>query len=242
MSLNPAKLSSIVSSLFPDAVVAAELRDSGDASLLLPEERRSLGRALPKRVKEFAAGRLCARRALAEFGLHDFPVCVARDRQPLWPQNLVGSITHTEGFCAAVVAERRRVLAIGIDCERVNHVNSEVRDLVCVPTESIWLASLRPNERTRVGALLFAAKEAFYKCQYPLVGQWMDFHDLHVSPLEIVANQGEFTVKATRSIKVFNHAIRGRYRFDEGLVSAGICLPAPAKGVSSQFADDLVYP
>src|SRR5208282_3247294 len=105
MSSNPAHLSVSLQSLFPAGVVGAELRAPGDASLLLPAEAEFLGRAVPKRVQEFAAGRLCARRALAEFGIVDFPVRTAHDRQPVWPEFLVGSITHTEGYCAAVVAE-----------------------------------------------------------------------------------------------------------------------------------------
>ena len=116
-AVNPAILSATFASLFPSGVVAAELRAPGDASLLLPAEAQDMSNAVPKRMQEFAAGRLCARRALAEFGVADFPVRVARDRQPLWPGFLVGSITHTAGICAAVVAERARLIALGVDTE-----------------------------------------------------------------------------------------------------------------------------
>ena len=132
------------------------------------KSRRSWGEPCQKRVQGFTASRLCARRALAEFGILDFPVQVAVNREPLWPQSLVGSITHAEGFSAAVVAQRRMILAIGIDCERADYVTPDVWDLICTPTESIWRASLSLDERIAAAALLFAAKEAFYKCQYPL--------------------------------------------------------------------------
>ncbi len=113
--MNPAVLSVPVGSLFPACAVAAELREPGDPALLLPEEAAFLGRAVPKRVREFAAGRLCARRALAEFGISDFPLRVADDRQAVWPSSMIGSITHTAGLCAAVVAERARIAALGLD-------------------------------------------------------------------------------------------------------------------------------
>ena len=105
---NPATLSPALAGLFPPGVVATELRETGDPHLLLPAEARYLGRAVPKRIGEFAAGRLCARRGLAEFGVVDFAVEMAADRQPIWPAALVGSITHTAGFCASVIAERRQ--------------------------------------------------------------------------------------------------------------------------------------
>ena len=232
---NPARLAMGLHGLFPAAVVGAELREPGDPSLLLPEEAACLGRAVPKRVQEFAAGRLCARRALAEFGVTDFPVRVASDRQPLWPEFLVGSITHTDGYCAAVVAERRRLSAIGVDCEVMGRVTRELWPSIFGPEESRWLDSLAQSERVAAVTLLFAAKEAFYKCQYPLVGEWLNFHDLLVTPLERGAASGTFTAVATRPIALFArtppaaHAaspVLGRFRFGEGLVSAGICLPA----------------
>jgi 4'-phosphopantetheinyl transferase EntD len=234
MSRNPARLSLGLKSLFPPAVVGAELSEPGDASLLLPEEAEYLGRAVPKRVQEFAAGRLCARRALAEFGIADFPVRVARDRQPLWPDILVGSITHTEGYCAAVVAERRHLAAIGIDTEVVGHVTPELWAQILIPAEAGWIASLAAAERAAAITFIFAAKEAFYKCQYPLVGEWLNFSDLYVRAHTWGVPHGTFSVAATRPIAVFNRAaaplagsLPGSYRFHDGLVSAGISLPAP---------------
>lgn len=216
-------------SLFVSGVVAAELRTPGDASLLLPEEAESVAHAVPKRIQEFAAGRLCARRALAEFGVTDFPVRMARDRQPLWPELLVGSIAHTTGLCAAVVAERTRVLALGVDTEVAGAAKADLWPTICDPAERAWLDTLQPAERAAAVTLIFSAKEAFYKCQYPLAGEWLNFHDLRVTPLDWGASQGAFDVMPTRSIALSKHAaasVRGSYRFHEGFVSAGVCLPA----------------
>ncbi len=91
---------------FPAECAAAELRAPGDARLLLPEEAQSVANAVPKRAQEFAAGR-AVRAACpgASSGSLQFPIRAAPDRQPVWPEFLVGSITHTTGFCAAVVAD-----------------------------------------------------------------------------------------------------------------------------------------
>jgi 4'-phosphopantetheinyl transferase EntD len=79
--------------------------------------------------------------------------------------------------------------------------------------------------------LLFSAKEAFYKCQYPLVGEWLDFHDLSIAVNDWGRTQGSFTASATRSIRFARHAdlpIQGRYVFHDQFVSAGLSVPAAA--------------
>jgi 4'-phosphopantetheinyl transferase EntD len=231
--LNPAMLSTGFASLFPTGVVAAELRAPGAASHLLPEEAESIANAVPKRIQEFAAGRLCARRALEEFGVTDFPVRVARDRQPVWPESLVGSITHTTGLCAAVVAERSHLIALGVDSEIVGAVKVNLRPRVCVAAEMEWIEELEPAGRAAATTLIFSAKEAFYKCQYSLVGERLNFHDLCVTPLKWGAPAGAFTVAPTRSLAVFNRTrtpkpelVLGSYRFHDEFVSAGVHLAA----------------
>jgi len=158
--------------LFPPGAVAAELREPGDPQLLLPAEAMYVRRAVPKRVREFAAGRLCARRALAEFGIVDFPIQVADDRQPVWPGSMVGSITHTAGYGAAVVSERRSAAALGLDSEVVGDVKAELWPRICVPTESAWVESLPASEQAAAVTLIFSAKEAFYKLQEAVTGKF----------------------------------------------------------------------
>lgn len=235
---NPAVLSATFASLFPLGVVATELRAPGDASLLWPEEAAGVANAVPKRIQEFAAGRLCARRALKEFGITNFPVRVAHDRQPLWPASLTGSITHTAGLCAAVVAERTRMMALGVDTEVAGAAKAELWSTICTPAELAWLDTLPRADHAAAVTLIFSAKEAFYKCQYPLVGEWLNFHDLCVAPLAWGKPQGTFTVQATRPIGFFEGrdpslraapAVLCSYRFHDGFVSAGVCLAAPAE-------------
>ncbi len=236
--MNPATLSAELSRLFAPGAVVAELRSSGDPQLLLPEEAACLGRAVPKRVGEFAAGRLCARRALAEFGIVDFPIRVAADRQPLWPPSMVGSITHTAGLCAAVAAERRHAdapgadapgaVALGLDCEVVGDVNRELWPTVCTSAELEWVASLPAAERAAAAGLIFSAKEAFYKCQYPVAGERLNFHDVSVRIPSWGAAAGEFRMHAARRIALCAHAPQpwqGRYLFHERWVTAGISMP-----------------
>jgi 4'-phosphopantetheinyl transferase EntD len=225
---NPANLSPLISRLFPAGVVAADLREPGDPALLLPAEARYLGRAIPKRVREFAAGRLCARRALAEFGIVDVAIEVADDRQPIWPDSMVGSITHTAGFCAAVVAERRMVGALGLDSEVVGDVNAEIWPRIGVAAETAWLQTLPASQRPAAMTLIFSAKEAFYKCQYPLARERLDFQDVRVEAGWGVS-QGHFWVHATRRLVLAQRTampMQGRYLFHQEFVTAGLGLAA----------------
>ena len=214
-----------LTALFPDAVKVVERRSPGDPAELMPAESDYVTRAVPKRVQEFAAGRACARGALASFGVHDFALRAAADRQPLWPDGYVGSITHTAGFCAAAAARHDAVLALGLDSEIVGAPTAELWQTIARPAELSWVRALADAEQAAAITLLFSAKEAFYKCQYPLVGEWLDFHDLSIEVPTWGRAYGEFRVGTTRTLRFERHArlpVTGRYVFHENFVSAAV--------------------
>jgi 4'-phosphopantetheinyl transferase EntD len=238
---NPAVPSADIAELFPEGVAAAELRTPGDPSLLYPEESVSVAKAVPRRVREFAAGRLCARRALGQFGITGFALRAGADRVPRWPESIVGNITHTAGFCAAAVAERRRFQALGLDVEVVDDLDRELWPRICVRAELEWLESLPAPDQIAAAALIFSAKEAFYKCRYPVTGERLNFADLSVDPLPPGAfvdrgrrgtSIGTLMVRPTRILRSVDGApaaaLPARYRFNDRHVAVGICLPAAA--------------
>ncbi len=237
---NPATLSTVLAELFAPGVAAAQLRQPGDLSLLDPEEAVSVAKAVPKRVGEFAAGRLCARRALATFGITGFALKMAPDRSPVWPASMVGSITHTRGFGAAVVGERRLFRSLGLDVEAAGGVKRELWRHICVPAEVAWLESLSDADRDCAATLVFCAKEAFYKCQYPVTGERMGFADLCVTVPGCGAGRWDGAVAAlvatpTRPLAIAaGRAPRfeGSYRLHEGYLFAGFQLPAAASLIS----------
>jgi 4'-phosphopantetheinyl transferase EntD len=182
--------------LFPAGAVVAELREPGDPSLLLPAEASHLGRSVAQRVLEFAAGRICARRALAEFGITDFALEVGAQRQPLWPEWMAGSITHTTGICAAVAAPRCIALALGIDSEVRGEVKRDLWPRIFMPEEIAWLQSLALSQRDSAAAAMFCAKEAFYKCQFPMTRERLDFFAVSIEVPQWGAASGVFRVSA----------------------------------------------
>jgi 4'-phosphopantetheinyl transferase EntD len=235
--MNPAHLSVSLSRLFSPGAVVAVLHEAADPDLLLPDEAASMGRAVPTRLREFTAGRLCARRALAEFGVFDFPIRPAEDRQPVWPDSMAGSITHTDGFCAAVVAERRRIRALGVDSEVTGGVKVEIWSRICLPAELAWVRSLPESERGAAVTLIFSAKEAFYKCQYSVVRERLGFHDVSVEAGAWEGSDGVFRIHPARALAIAEHAplpLQGRYLFHETWLTAGVDLAPAAAPMPAQ--------
>ena len=227
---NPARISPRISNLFPRGAAGAELRGPGDPSLLFYEEARYVANALPARAREFAAGRLCARRALERFGFARYPLRVSGDRSPQWPPTLVGSITHIDGGGAAVVAQRRLFRGIGLDMETVGGVTRETWPVVCTAEEAAALAALPETEQARYAALVFSAKESFYKCQHQVTRQWLEFHDVSLNIFFDDANAGYFVPTLRKKIQALEWgatACQGRFRFYGNLVLTGIALKAP---------------
>ncbi|WP_423832395.1 hypothetical protein [Streptomyces manipurensis] len=70
-----------------------------------------------RRRAQFATARACARRALAGLGREPVALLPGPGGAPQWPSGVVGSITHCEGYRAAVAAPAGVVAALGIDAE-----------------------------------------------------------------------------------------------------------------------------
>jgi 4'-phosphopantetheinyl transferase EntD len=224
---NSANLSTGLRELFPPGALTAELRGSGDPAALYPDEARHLQKAVPKRAQEFAAGRLCARLLLSEFGIHNFAVEVGAHRQPLWPETLVGSITHTTGFCAAVAAPKKCLRSVGIDTEIAGSVKTELWRSICTPSESAWLRALPQSEQLAAATLIFSAKEAFYKSQFPLTQERLGFHDVSVVLPAWGEKRGAFRIVANCSIELQRSAalpLQGQYLFHEQFITSAIAL------------------
>jgi 4'-phosphopantetheinyl transferase EntD len=224
---NPASLSPRLCELFPRGAFTAELRGGGDPSALYPEEARYLQKAVRKRAEEFAAGRLCARLLLREFGIQKFAIEVGAHRQPLWPESLVGSITHTTGFCAAVAAPKECLRSVGIDTEITGSVKTELWRGICTPSETAWLRTLPDSEQLAAATLMFSAKEAFYKSQFPLTQERLGFHDVSVELPAWGEKRGTFRIIANCSIELERSAalpLQGQYLFHEQFITSAIAL------------------
>jgi 4'-phosphopantetheinyl transferase EntD len=166
-----------IASLVPAGVAVAELIDP-DGAVLLPAESAALGSVSEKRRTDFTLGRECARRALRQLGLEPGPLLPGPSREPLWPAGICGSITHCDGYCAAVAARDVDVQAIGIDAERRQPLAHGILDKVAIESERAWLRVASTAMPWDV--LLFSAKESVFKAWFPLVGTWIGFEHARI--------------------------------------------------------------
>jgi enterobactin synthetase component D len=190
----------------PDDVVFAERTFDADVQSVqqmarcypLPEQ---LQRAVLKRQAGFLAGRVCARQALTVLtGDQPGLIPMQPDRAPEWPPGIVGSITHTTGYAAALVGLERHYQGIGIDCEILmspDHLNLQKH--ICVAHE---LAGLQRTHRQTppetLLTLVFSAKESLFKCLYRQVGKFFGFSAARVVALDQV--QQRFVIELLQDL------------------------------------------
>lgn len=151
--------------------------------VLWPEEEAYIAGAVSSRQHSFAAGRGAARAALSELGVVATGIPVGEGRAPTWPDQVVGSISHTGEVCAAAVALASTVQAIGIDIERVAAFPSSIRQQIGTEAELVELRSVIPDQCTRM-AVVFSVKESIFKAVYPHTRHVFEFLDVHLEPVE----------------------------------------------------------
>jgi enterobactin synthetase component D len=163
--------------------------DAAFALPLSPEMRSRLPQALRhatyKRQREFFAGRWCAEQALLCLGAGSTHVGMAEDRAPIWPDGVVGSITHTGGFAAAAVAWAADIAGLGIDSERIIDP-ATARDIadICMVDEAALFEVPHGRSFCEFCTFVFSAKEAVFKCLFPLVRKFLEFSDVRITSFD----------------------------------------------------------
>jgi 4'-phosphopantetheinyl transferase EntD len=160
-------------------VVWAEQHGQLSGALLAGERDLLTERASPEKLREFAAGRSCARGALEQLGVQTGPILRGDAGQPVWPPGAVGSITHCHGYCAAAAAPAGLLQTIGIDADRNEPLPPGVLASIAGERELRWLASAAPGS-VHWDRLLFSMKESIFKAWYPLRGSLIEARDIEV--------------------------------------------------------------
>ncbi len=185
--------------LFPDTVISVVASASMWEKPVTPAEEACIAHAVSKRQREFRAGRHCAHQALSQLNFLPFDLLNDTQRVPIWPDNILGSISHCDDFCCAAVSQNPLLLALGLDVEPLAPLPDDVVSLICHAQE---LTQLNPVlfPGPYWNKVIFSAKETFYKCYFPLCRLYLDFLDAEVSlsPPRAVANntlQGDFMLR-----------------------------------------------
>ena len=176
----------------------------------------NIERSVKKRQAEFFMGRLAAGdavRALMEVG-RDQPSPMDRllpswgpqigtgaSREPLWPDGMVGSISHAGRYAAAVAAGAPGLRGIGIDIECLigAETRQSVEDTVLKPVEKALLHALVDEvSYEMLLTIAFSAKESFYKGSFATVGTFFDFDAVRITGVD--APNGTIHIVLERSL------------------------------------------
>jgi 4'-phosphopantetheinyl transferase EntD len=220
-------VATLISTVLPDTVAAAELYSDPPDLAPLPEEEPLIARSVAKRRKEFITVRYCARLALQELGVPPTPILKGDKGEPCWPDGVVGSLTHCDGYRGAVVGRVGEVRSVGIDAEPHDVLPHGVLEAVSLPVERPELAAMRDG--LHWDRILFCAKEATYKAWYPLTHRWLGFEDAHiVFDVNADGTAGEFVseilIDPTAETGPPLSALRGQWSVRNDLVLTAIVL------------------
>jgi 4'-phosphopantetheinyl transferase EntD len=203
----------------PEAVVVEAFGHDANGALF-SEEARALGPVADRRRREFAVGRRCARGGLSALGAPLGPILPGRHREPLWPQGVVGSITHCEGYCAAAVALTSSIRALGIDAEPHDALPHGVLRHIALSRELAWVRA-HGNDGMHRGRLLFSAKESVFKAWFSIRRRWLGFD--HVL-LRFDASTSTFNADLLGTHCGPPQGFEGRYLVRSGLVLTAIAV------------------
>jgi enterobactin synthetase component D len=187
-----------LTALFGETAVVVEASlPGGSLEALTAEERQHVASAVLKRQAEFAAGRVCARRALARLGLAAGPLLPGADRLD----------------------------GVGIDAEGGAPLAADLERFICTERERAWLDGRVPESRGRWAKLIFSAKEAFYKGQYPRSRTVLEFRDVELA-LDPAAATFTVRVVAAAALPVDLPAARGRWAWTRRFVVTAVYWPS----------------
>jgi 4'-phosphopantetheinyl transferase EntD len=197
---------SAIAGLFPSEVAAVACHLPCRPHPLHPAEEQLAARYHGRRLEDFMAGRHCAREALATIETPEIAILAADDGAPIWPEGVLGSLTHTDGFCAAAVALQEDAHGIGLDAES-GRLPRASWPLICSPTEIAFIEREPDYIRTHVATIIFSAKEALFKCRYLITaGGGFDFRDVSLR-----LGQGRFEIAPDSLVSLQSGSFNGRF-------------------------------
>lgn len=125
--------------------------------------------AVPKRQGEFLAGRLLAMKALGNFGMVSRSIPKSSSGNPIWPQGIRGSITHSNGTVGVWITSNPVDLGLDIESRITTRQAAAIRRVVLTDAEREM--GLGDADLTTV----FSAKETIFKALYPRVSYRFGF-------------------------------------------------------------------
>lgn len=175
------------------------------------------------RKAEFLAGRYLAAQLLTARGL---PTTVGTGihRQPLWPTETVGSITHANSVAVVAVADDPAISLLGIDFESwIDETLAASLAASVVDQGERARAESGPLSAAQALTLAFSAKESLFKALYPEVRAYFDFDKAELMSIDWNAGTLSLRVRTSLSRSVAaGRVLRGAFKLLAGGVFTAV--------------------
>ena len=152
-----------------------------DLATLPAEEQALVAKAVPKRVREFVAGRTLARRMLSEAGIADQPLLRTEHGAVPWPDGVQASISHCGPWVGVAMTTDPSIAGLGLDIEEAKPLEEKYWHVILTEDDMSHLHSWPEELRPVVAKRVFGAKEAAYKAQYPTSQQFLPFSAMWIA-------------------------------------------------------------
>jgi enterobactin synthetase component D len=146
----------------------------------------SIQKSVQKRQAEYLAGRYAATMALKKIGIDNIDIAIGKHRSPVWPENIIASITHNNNSALCIAAIKQNYTHLGLDIENwIKHETvSEIKDSIIQYEEEVLLHRTL-LEFDKALTLAFSAKESLFKALYPTVGYYFDFSAAEICNISV---------------------------------------------------------
>lgn len=186
------------------------------------DKPKEISVSVAKRQAEFLAGRFAAREALEQLKIEavSFDISLSKNRVPIWPQDISGSISHTSNVAASIVGKIDQIASVGIDIEDYldDKTSTEIAAQIYNKNEYNLLAEQGLSKPVTT-ALIFSAKEALFKALYKYVNEFFGFESAQVVKIDIVKRVLQLKLDQAFSHK---HQLNLTYHCDFALLESSV--------------------
>jgi len=154
------------------------------------KKNSTLCNAVKKRKAEYLAGRYCAQHSLQQLGITGHDISIGCNRSPVWPEKIIGSISHNSNTAICIMAYKTNISDLGVDIESIIPLQtaSEIKHSVINIEEEKILSSQKLTFEQSF-TLAFSCKESLFKALYPSVKKYFDFNSARIISFDLIHNK-----------------------------------------------------
>lgn len=138
-----------------------------------------------KRRAHYLTGRILVKILLNQIGITDFNLINGSGNEPLWPENIIGSLSHTENYAICAIDHLNNYTGIGVDIQKCISIETanKIWPLIMSTVEKELLIT-NVIEFPVLLTIVFSAKESLYKALYSQVKSFNYFNLLTITKLD----------------------------------------------------------